>query len=132
MRKRGKYRTIGFLVLTVCLVFITGFCITGTVISQSGIGEREMENYYREQERKLVRETWDYLNRAGFQNSGITLNRVVDEDGSREYTMTIHHGKIDKMDENSRKTLKEDLSKFIIAEDNCNFCHEFLVTDWKE
>lgn len=127
--KRKSNSTIGFVLATICLVFVSAFCITGTVFSQTKPGTAEPESYYRQQEKALVQEARDYLNQAGFQNSGVTLNRVVDADGSIEYTMTIHHGKIDKMDEASRESLKKELSALTFPAENCTFFHEFLVTD---
>ncbi len=127
--KRRTTEMMGFWVLTLCLVLASGFCITGTVMSRSQPGEREMELYYREKEQQLVRDTRAYLNQSGFLNSGVTLTRVIDESGMREYTITVHHGTIDNMDEGSKANLKEQLSTFVFAEENCIFSHEFLVTD---
>lgn len=128
MKRRGS-RTITFFVLTFCLICVSAFCITGTVISQSKPSERELENYYRAQEKALVRETRDCLEQEGFHNSGVTLTSVIDVDGSREYTVTVHHGKINKMDIVSQEILKEELASFAFSADNCTFYHEFLVTD---
>ncbi len=128
MRKK-KNNTIGFAVLTFCLVLISAFCITGTVISQTKPLEAELINYYREQEKELVHRTREYLSQAGFPNSGVTLTSVIEVDGSREYTLTIHHGKINKMDENSKESLKEELASLVFVADNCIFYHEFLLTD---
>lgn len=121
--------TIGFVVTTVLLVVITVFCITETVLSQSNIGESEMENYYREQEKILLRQTKEQLKELGYSNSGVTLTRVVDEEGNREYTFTIHHGKIDKMSEAERVTLAQQLKVDTILAENCSFYHEFLMYD---
>lgn len=126
---RSGRGAIGFGVLTICLILISAFCVTGTVISQSNPGQAELENYYREKEKELVKETKEYLNEAGYANSGVTLTRVVDGDGNREYTVTVHHGKIDKMDELARESLKEELSVLAFSAENCSFCHEFLVTE---
>lgn len=126
--RRGK-GIIGFWLLTICLVLVSAFCITGTAMSRCKPEGRELENYYREKEKELVQDTRNYLCRAGFQNSGVTLTRVVESDGSREYTVTIHHGKIDSMDEPSRENLKRELSALTFSADNCTFFHEFLVAD---
>lgn len=126
MKRRG---VIGFVALTACLVFISAFCVTGTVMSQSNLSERELENYYRAQEKELVQETREYLNQAGFIDSGVMLTKVLEANGSREYTITIHHSKIDKMDTVSRESLREELETLVFVADNCTFCHEFLVTD---
>lgn len=129
MMKKVEIGTSGFWALTVLLVLVSAFCITGTVMSQSNSQEREVEIYYRALEKQLVCDTREYLNESGFRNSGVTLTRVVDENGMREYTMTVHHGKIDRMDENARQILKEELSQLVFAEANCTFYHEFLAMD---
>ena len=125
--RRKAFDMIGFGVLTLCLVLVSAFCITGTVMSCSNSKEWEMELYDKEQE--LVRDTREYLNQSGFVNSGVMLTSVMDENGMRWYTVTVHHGKIDRMDEDAKKNLKEQLATLVFAEDNCNFSHEFLVTD---
>lgn len=127
--KRKTLELIGFWVLTLCLVLVSAFCITGTVMSGSNKDERRLELYYREQEQQLVRDTRNYLNQSGFQNSGVTLTRVVNEDGVREYTVTVHHDKIHRMDDMERDALKRELAGLVFEEDNCCFSHEFLVTD---
>lgn len=129
MMRRNEMGAVGFWGLTLCLVLVSAFCITGTVMSRSNPGEQEWENYYRVQERELVQETREYLGQNGFSNSGVTLTRVIDEKGKREYTITVHHGKIDNMDEDSRESLKKELSTLVFEADNCTFYHEFLVTD---
>ncbi len=126
--RKGK-SGIGFVLVTICLVFISAFCITGTVRSQSKPEPSELENYYRARERELVQNTRDYLNQAGFRNSGVTLTKVMEGDGSRNYTVTIHHDRIDRMDSASRESLKEELAALTFAAENCTFYHEFLVTD---
>lgn len=124
--------TIVFWAVTVLLVAISAFCITGTVMSQSNIGGKEMENYYREQEEKLLSRTKELLEDLGYPNSGVTLTRVVDEEGKREYTFTIHHRKIDRMDEEERNALAIQLAydtSDISLTENCSFYHEFLMYD---
>lgn len=125
--KRTLSSTITFAAVTFCLIAIIAFCATGTVVSQTDIGACEMENYYREQEKELLQETKEYLTEMGFRNSGVTLTRVVDEEGKRDYTFTIHHGKIDKMDEQERAELADLLLAQVSLDGNCTFYHEFLL-----
>lgn len=127
--KKIKAGTVGFWGLTVLLVFVSAFCITTTVMSRSNRAEREVESYFRVKEKQLVCDLREYLGQKGFPNSGVTLTRVVDEVGNREYTITVHHGRIDRMDEASRESLKNELSDFHFTEANCTFYHEFLATD---
>ncbi len=121
--------TIGFMAVTLCLVFVAAFCVVQTVRSQTNISQEELNEYYRMKEKELVCETRSFLESAGFANSGITLTRIINVEGQREYTMTIHHGKIDKMDEAQRDGLREKLAAFTFRAENCSFYHTFLIND---
>lgn len=128
MRRRVQ-GTIGFMAVTICLVLVTAFCVVQTVKSQCAVEGGELESYYQAKEAEMVRQTRDFLQRAGYKNSGVMLTRVVDNEGKRQYTMTIHHGKIDKMDEKARQDLKGELSAFAFTSENCSFSHTFLIND---
>lgn len=127
--KRKTFETVGFWVLTLCLVLVSAFFISKTVMSGSNKDRQQLELYYRQQEQQLVKDTRNYLNQSGFSNSGVTLTRVVEENGMREYTITVHHDKINRMDDNERVALKSELATLVFMEDNCSFSHEFLVRD---
>lgn len=130
MRRTRDFKgTFLFIVTTAFLVAISAFCITTTVLSQSNIGEQELENYYREQEKELLCQTKQQLKDLGYTNCGVTLTRVVDEEGNREYTFTIHHGKIDKMSMEERDALAAELACDITLTEKCSFYHEFLMYD---
>lgn len=121
----GKTGRIGFGAVTIFLIFVTAFCCAGTVLSRAELSQREMENYYREKERQMVSEARAFLNAGGFVNSGIMLTHTVETDGSRMYTMTVHHGEIDKMSEEDRQRLLEELENFAFESSNCSFFHKF-------
>lgn len=122
-------RMVGHIIMTVLLVSIIAFCVTKTVYSQSRVSERQWENYCRMQEKEMVQDVRAYLSENGFTNSGVMLTRMVDADGSCEYTLTVHHDKIDRMDDNDRELLGKKLSAFDFVAENCTFFHEFLLTD---
>ena len=90
---------------------------------------KEFENFYREQEKELLCLTKQQLEDLGYANCGVTLTRVVDEIGNREYTFTIHHRKIDKMSMDERKELAAELMRDIALAENCSVYHEFLMYD---
>lgn len=125
--KRVLGSTITFAVATFCLIVIIAFCVTGTVVSKTDMGAQEMEQYYRAQEKLWLKETKECLTEMGFLNSGVTLTRVVDENGNRAYTFTIHHGKIDRMCEEERTELADLLLSEAEFDENCTFYHEFLL-----
>lgn len=147
MRKSVDFKkTVMFWAVTVILAAIATLCISGTVMSKSDMKQEELENYYRMEEQELLGRTKELLTEMGYKNSGVTLTRVVDEDGSREYTFTIHHGKIDKMSDAERAELAKVLAEntefaglsldSIVPEltgvnaalyAECSFYHEFLM-----
>lgn len=124
---RIRMGNIGFMVATVVLALATMYFCAGTVSGRMNLSARELENYYYEKEQELVKEAREFLNEEGFANSGVMLTRVVDVDGSRLYTLTVHHGIIDKMGEEDRRHLLAELEKFAFADADSTFRHEFLI-----
>lgn len=122
-----------FAIITTLLVCIIAFCIVGTVKGQEADSNAETEAFYRELEGQILDDVRAYLTQEGFYNSGVTLNRIVDAEGKREYTFTIHHSRIDKMSDAERRDLALELStreSAVLEADiftNCSFCYDFLV-----
>ena len=127
--KKVMSRNILFYGATAVLIMIITLCCSITVMSKNDITAKEKQAYYLEKEREVVKETRAFLNEKGFRNSGVSMTRVVNESGVRDYTITIHHEKIDKLDGGERELLKAELGKLTFADADCTFCHEFLMTD---
>lgn len=124
MKNRNKS---GFAAVVLLLTLVAVYCSAGTVMSRTDLSVQEVEGFYREKEESLVDEVKDFLDGEGFLHSGVMLTRVVTADGSREYTMTVHHGKIDRLDEENRMLLMEELEKMVFEDGDCTFRHEFLI-----
>ena len=123
MKKRILRRKIILMMLV-----LTAVCLSaGTVMGRSSLSRQELEAYYKEKEQALVADTRVFLDGEGFFNSGVMLTRVLDLDGSRVYTLTVHHGKIDKMCEEERELLMAELEKMVFEDAFCTFEHEFLI-----
>ena len=95
MKKRAG--VVKFMAVTVFLVLVAAYFCAETVKCGNDVAAEEVEAYYREKEACLVRETRKFLEEEGFRDSGVMLTKVVDTDGSRKYTLTVHHGSIDEM-----------------------------------
>lgn len=117
-RRTGSLR---FWAVTIILVIVTAFCCAGTVMSRTDFSGQELENYYRERERQLVEDAREYLRQQGYENSGVMLTRVVDADGSRDYTLSIHHGRIIGLSEEGQEQLAEGLREIAFRDPNCVF-----------
>ena len=87
-----------------------------------------MEN--RIQEQQLMSDMKQYLNENGYRNSGVTLTYAVEEDGSPDYTFTIHHKKINSMSEAEREALSAELAQACNAVGNYSVSYEYLLTDF--
>lgn len=107
MRKRAG--NLGFAAVTILLILLTALCFAGTVASRTTLDSSELEGYYRQQEEQLVSRARDFLEEQGFVYSGVMLTRVVEADGSRAYTLTVHHSEIDRMSAPEREALAERL-----------------------
>ena len=88
---KNSAKNITFIAATIMLVLISAFFITKTVQGQADDDAVVSEKYYQALEQEYVSEIRAYLNEQGFLNSGVTLTRVVDEQGSRDYQVILHH-----------------------------------------
>lgn len=117
----GRAGSLRFWAVTSILVTVTAFCCVGTVVSRTDFSARELEHYDRERERQLVEDIREFLRQQGYGNSGVMLTRVVDADGSREYTLSIHHRRITTLGEEERERLAEELQEIAFTDQDCVF-----------
>lgn len=116
-------------IITIALILVIAFCISGTVISQSKGQSRVEESFYQEVEQEYVREVRELLTTQGYNNSGVTMTRIIDENGIREYTVAIQHKYISKLEEEKKLELIKDCEEIVFPVENCNFCHEIFTED---
>ena len=110
----------GFALFTAVLVMITVLCMTGTVMGQNQDKLGMSDEYYHDMEKEYVKQTRDRLNVLGYENAGVSMTMITNEDGSHEYTVSIHHARIDAMDETRQEILLAELKKIPFAENNCD------------
>ena len=125
MKRRAS--AVKFMAVTVLLVLVAAYFCAETVKCRVDVAAEELEIYYQEKEACLVKETREFLEEEGFPNSGVMLNKVVDTDGSRAYTLMVHHGKIDRMTEAERENLLKEMQQLVFVGDGVSFFHEFLL-----
>ena len=107
-----------------CLLLLISFCcVAGVERTLGKEEERGREEYYRQLEREYVEQLREYLNEAGFLNSGIMLTRTVTENGSREYQVAIHNSGFDRLSEEEKQILLRELAAGVFVEENCSFQH---------
>ncbi|MCR5756185.1 MAG: hypothetical protein K6G30_15405 [Acetatifactor sp.] len=127
--RKGVRDNLGFVVATVGLILLISFFVTETVRCESNPSGQEIDNYYAEKESVMLGEAKKYLAEEGFGNSGVMLTKVMEQDGTREYTLTVHHRKIDELTNAEREQLAQALSTFDFIDEKCTFRHKFLITE---
>ena len=109
--------------LTVLLVLIILFCVKGTVVSRNNGGHERQNKYYAVLEQKYLEKTRRLLNEEGFSNCGINLRWVADDEGGREYTIILHHRRLERMSGQELTDLTDKLSGAEFQDDACSFCY---------
>ena len=113
-----------FAVLTILLLLVIIFCVKGTVMSKENNERARQNHYYAVLEKEYLMRTQSLLEEEGYRNCGINMRRVTYEDGSREYTVLLHHRKLDRMSSEEKMVLEELLSKKEFRDEACSFRYE--------
>lgn len=118
--------SLKLLAATMIMVLFAALFFVMTVAGRTALDREEREAYYRQQEKDMLRNVRSFLEEQGLENSGIMLTYVEEENGFREYTLTVHHGDIDRMDGNEQELLAARLAEFSFEDENCSFRQRFL------
>lgn len=118
----GGYFYMKKIVLLVVIVLVLAFGIGMTAkaafIKEEGKSIRKEQYHIMEEEYK--KEAKMILLEKGCKNAGITLTYVTDAEGNREYVITVHHSRLDKMDAQEltllEARLRESGSKMLMTD----------------
>ena len=119
MRMREKL----FGVVTVLLVLVIVFCIKGTVTSKEGDELGKKNHYYAVLEQEYLDRTRQLLEEQGLRDCGVNIRWVADVDGSREYTILLHHRKLNRMTEEEKSVLTDMMAEMEFQDEACSFCY---------
>lgn len=123
MRKR-KILYAAAMILSALVIF---FCAKETVMSRNKAGNKGEKQYFAAMEKAYCADMAELLAGRGYQNSGITIRWVAEEEGRRDYTVLIHHRNIKRLDEAGREALLRELAGTEFKDERCTFCYEFLI-----
>lgn len=98
------------LVVTV-LVLVFGIGITARAASVKEEEVRISKEQYYVMEEEFQKEARMILLEKGCKDAGIMLTYVTDAEGRRAYTVTVHHSRLDKMEEQELKLLEARLQE---------------------
>ena len=139
MRRNKEVRSLSdriakeaaFVLFTVLLVAGLALFISQTVMSQEEGKVSVDEKHFRVLEQEYVQEIRSYLEEQGFKNSGVSLTRVVETDGSRSYEVVLHHKGISKLTAQEQAELFEAVEELAFHIAGCNFQVNLLNNFYK-
>lgn len=114
-----------FFVITVFLIIIIAFCISGTVKARGDGIDKEKQQSLQALEREYRTQLKEMLIKEGYINSGITLTKVEDYRVSqeqsqlvRQYTVVIHHKRIRLLSNREQEQLRKRIEQISFDEQN--------------
>lgn len=116
-----KVKEVLFVVFTITLIAGIWFFVSGTVVSQADGCITVDEQYYQVLEQEYVKEIRGFLEEQGFENSGVNLTMMEDEDGNRSYRVEVYHKGICKLSEEAQEELFAEVETMAFAVAGCSF-----------
>lgn len=126
-RRAKAGRNIMFAVFTAALILISAFFVAGTVQSQTADQCPANETYFQALEKDYISRIRKYLEVQGFENAGVTMTRIVDAEGNREYTILVHHRYLEKLSAEALADIFREIEENGFAEDGCIFQVNLLI-----
>ncbi len=119
-------RAYRFYIITIGLLIFTFMTMTMSVNATEDKRLQHRDKYYEEMEDCYVKGLRDKLSDEGYRNAGITMTKVFLEDGAREYTVKLHHKRIERLTMQEQQDLLEELSQIEFADSECRIYLKFL------
>ena len=101
-----------FMLYSFVLGMIIIFCVRGTTLHVENEQLTEEKHYY------------SMLEQEGFGNCGVSMTKVTNIDGSREYMIRIYHRRLERMSEIDKSILKDRLAHSEFRHDVCTFQYD--------
>lgn len=117
-------KNIGFVLFTFVLILITGCSMGSVAMCQPGGSVKVDEQYYGQLEEEYMEEVRGLLEEAGLVHAGVTLTHVREEDGTRIYTLHVHHRSYSCLNQEERDGLSRALAECAFETERCAFIQE--------
>ncbi|MCM1387489.1 MAG: hypothetical protein NC231_09185 [Bacillus sp. (in: Bacteria)] len=126
-RKRVFRKNISFVIAVILSVLVVLFCAKETVMSQDRTQNGSKSRYYASMEKEYRAGMKKVLEENGYADSGITVRWVSENGEAREYTVMIHHKRIERLDEEGKEELLRKLAGTEFRDAQCSFQYEFIT-----
>lgn len=119
-----KTYMIGKVLMVVLGLTALVLCFGMTAMArEKKLAREERQNFYLEQKKEVIREVGEFLAEQGYPQSGITLTKREFGEDEEEYRLTVHHGRMDRLSQEERDRLTEELAGFAIGFDRDAVMH---------
>lgn len=115
-----------FYIVAAVLILVIFSMVTMTVNATENKRLQHQNGYYEQIEQEYVQNLRNTLTDKGFRNAGITMTKVFLEDGSREYTVKLHHRRMDNLSLIEKNELLNELSGIAFEAVECSINLKFL------
>ncbi len=119
-------RAYRFYLITIGLFFITFTMMTMSVNATKAKRLQHINTYYEQIEDDYVEVLRNTLSNKGYGNAGITMTKIFYENGKREYTVKLHHKRMERLNADEQQMLLAELSKIGFADEECVVYLKFL------
>lgn len=119
-------RAYRFYLITIGLIVLVFTMMTMSVNAMNDKRIQHRDEYYEEIEDCYVEALRDKLTDGGYRNAGITMTKVFYEDGAREYTVKLHHKRMERLTVQEQQELLAELSEIEFADSECRVYLKFL------
>lgn len=119
-------RAYRFYLITIGLIILVFTMMTMSVNAMEDKRLQHRDEYYEEMEDCYVKALREKLTGVGYRNAGITMTKVFYEDGAREYTVKLHHKRMERLTMQEQQDLLKELSQIEFADSECLVYLKFL------
>lgn len=113
-------------VLTIMVIMLL-FSVLSIRVSGSNQTEVTNRAYFHELEMTFLDVLDNRLQEYGYANCGLTLNSIINSDGTRTYYVQIHHLRMAEMDGTEWEELTGKLSDIPFPADGCSITYELVL-----
>lgn len=118
-------KNLGFVLVTVML-FLIAICSMGSVALGRGKDDRREERrYYAGLETTYMQQVRGVLDDAGLTRAGVMLTYVREADGTRYYTLSVHHPDYARLEVSQQELLADSLAACAFSREGCFFEQRF-------
>lgn len=115
-----------FYIIAAALVLVILSMMTMTVNATEDKKLQHDNAFYEEMEDNYTETLGETLSDKGYRNAGITMTKVFYKSGEREYTVKIHHKRVERLSEEEKSGLLEELSEIGFSDEECRVCLKFI------